>query len=240
MNYKLRLSTDENLNEIEQWLNEQECETFLCNFDLTKEKHFNEELLVYCEEDTDIVIAYLWLDFGILEVKKSHQNQGIGKSFVTDALEYIKNKKLFHYLKIECTPETSIPFWKKIGFNFYYDNYAYFIIEKQLNLPSEGDIVEIIVKQYVEAKDYNKSLKPLIINKQKAIKLNNKIYLSERIIICQIHKIWNGDAFIEILVNGNLIYKDKAKRPDGRLMGIKDEQNSFIIDNIIIRQNVLD
>lgn len=232
MNYELRIANDSDLNKIEQWLKEQNGETFLCNFDLTKEKYKAHELLIYCDKTTNMPIAYLWLGFGLLEVKKSYQNKGIGRSFINDAIQYIKDNDISDCLDIHCAPETSIPFWKKMGFIFYNDNHAYFIIEKQLNLPNNGEQVEVIVNQYKEARNYSKSIEPIYINKQKAIKLSDKIYLSERIIICKEREIWNGDAFIEILIDNNLIYQEKAKRPEGKIMGIENTINSFIINTI--------
>lgn len=232
MQYTLRLASNNDIKEIEKWLNQQKGETFLCNFDLTKEKYNSNELLIYFDQKLNIPIAYLWLDFGILEVKKTHQKQGIGKKFFYDAIKYIKEKDIYSCLNILCSPKTSIPFWKKMGFIFYNTNNAYFLIDKQLPLPNDGEEIEVIINQYKEEKNYTQSLLPEFENKQKAIKKDNKIYLSKRVIICKERKIWNGDVFIEILINNNLIFNDKAKRHKGKEIGIEDKINSFIINTI--------
>jgi len=57
-------------------------------------------------------IAYIWGDFGILEVREEFRKNGIGKQLVEYAMKRaIGNGRVA--VSIECKPESSIPFWKK-------------------------------------------------------------------------------------------------------------------------------
>ena len=233
MSYELRLANEQDLNKIKVWLEEQDGETFLCNFDLTTKQYDNKELLVYFDLNKDIPIAYLWLDFGILEVKQDYQNKGIGKEFVKEAIEYIKKNSDRRCLYIECTPDISIPFWKKQGFTIYAENYAYFIIDEELNLPNKGQPVDISIKLYEEGREWDKNIQPLKTLNRKGKKIDNIIYLNEIIVICSRFELWKGrDVYIEIFVDKNIIYKDKAKRSEGAKMGIENVGGSFIIKKL--------
>ena len=235
MNYELKLATVSDLNKIKQWLDEQKKqdeETFLCNFDLTTQICNENKLLVYYDKAKDMSIAYLWLDFGIVEVKKDYQNKGIGTKFVKDAFEYIKNNIDERCLDIECKPLTTRKFWEKLGFTFYNEINGYYIIEEKLNQPKNGINVKITIKLYSNDRDWNKTSKPIKIIESNAIEENNIIYLPKSISICNRQELWNGDLFIEVLIDGKIIFEDKAKRKEANKLGIKDTGKSYTIKTI--------
>ena len=230
MNYKLKLATANDLDQIKQWLEEQKkqgLDTFLCNFDSTTEMSNDNKLLVYYDLAKDIPIAYLWLDFGILEVKQDYKNKGIGSKFVIEAFEYIKNNINDRCLHIECNPPETRKFWEKLGFAFYNEINGYYIIEEKLNQSNNGTNVKVTVKLYSNDRDWNKSLKPTKIIESNAIQDKNIIYLPKSISICNRRELWNGDLFIEMLIDDKIIFQDKAKRKEADNIGIKDTGKSY-------------
>lgn len=138
---EIRFSTREDLEIIGNWLKEQQKEggdeSLYCNWEMTKKEHLSNKLLVYIDKVSNQPAAYLWADFGILEVKNSFRNRGIGRFL---AKEGIKNCHQINRvaIKLRCAPISSKTFWQKMGFEFYKNYEAYILLNKSHTLPSEG------------------------------------------------------------------------------------------------------
>ena len=63
-------------------------------------------------------------EISILEVKPSHRGKGLGVALANSLIDnfFLKGSK---YIEVECTPETSEPFWRKQGFQTYIDTRNY-------------------------------------------------------------------------------------------------------------------
>ena len=114
---RIRLSKDSDLPFIYEWLEEEYArgiENLFNNWELTKEVHDEGKLYVYANERGH-PIAYLWDNFGILNVKQTERHRGIGRKLVKFGLKklFVQNKK---YVEIQCAPNSSVPFWESLGF----------------------------------------------------------------------------------------------------------------------------
>ena len=153
---KFRISTDDDMKKIHQWLEveyEKNNQTgFLCNWELTQKTHNNGNVLVCVDKSSsNDPIAYMWLDFGIVNVKEEFAKQGVGRSLVEYALKHLSKLGVI-CVNIQCRPSTSIPFWKLMGFTFYDKILAYKIIDKTLKLPDGGSSVHVEIYFYPESK----------------------------------------------------------------------------------------
>ena len=217
---------------------------FLCNWRLTKNCHEDRELLVYVDGKTQLPIAYQWgglLHSGILQVKEDMRGKGIGTKLVARRIAeaYKKNECI---LCIQCKPSSSIPFWEKMGFTVFgnaYDKYAYRILEKKLTLPGDGQLINIIIRFYPEDKKWSHELTdPIECFSPAATKTtDNTVYLSERVSffdhICRNNS--SRDVVIEIEINGEIIYCDKAKYEEAQNLGVRRCLNGFYLDSIQLK-----
>lgn len=160
----IRRSTDADLRAIHAWLVDQNTRnvpgTFLCNWRLTEACHWDGELLVYVDGESGDPVAYQWGGLvrpGILEVRHDMRGKGIGKKLVARriAQAYERDQCL---LVIQCKPSSSVPFWKSMGFTVLNsvggDNYAYRILEKKYELPSEAIPVSVVIRFFPEERKW--------------------------------------------------------------------------------------
>ncbi len=233
MNLEFRPSNSGDLLKIYDWLSEQErkgVQTFLCNWNLTKDTHERGELIVAVSNDTPI--AYIFRDFGILEVKADYRRKGIGTRLVNYALNLLmKSGEL--YVRIECTPSTSIPFWKKMGFTLYDEKFAYKLLEKKTDIPPGGIPIKVQICFYPANKKWNTEVQPIEVFQPKAYKFpDNVIYLEERISIFSDQQIWDGDPVIGIWVSDNELYLNKAKYGEAKQLGVLNGSRVFTVEKI--------
>ncbi|MCU7810453.1 MAG: GNAT family N-acetyltransferase, partial [Candidatus Thiodiazotropha sp. (ex Notomyrtea botanica)] len=146
---RIRKARPEDIACIHEWLQQQEEAeidgSFLCNWNLTVGSYRNGELAVFVESPSDKAIAYQWGSLtspGILEVRADMRGRGVGKRLVEYRIKQARKEGVC-ILRIQCKPSTSIPFWKKMGFELSGNgaSYAYRILEYQLALPQEGEEV---------------------------------------------------------------------------------------------------
>ena len=241
----IRRSTDSDLEAIHKWLIEEDERdvqgNFLCNWNLTKNCHEDGELLVYFDGKTQLPVAYQWgglLNSGILQVKEDFRGQGIGAKLVARRIKeaYKKDECI---LKIQCQPSTSIPFWKKMGFTIFterHDNYAYRILEKTFPLPVDGISVNVIIRFYPEDRKWSDALiEPIeCFSPPSVMTMDNVIHLSKRVSFFEdaYRKNTDRDVVVEIEVDGNIIYFDKAKYSEAQYRGMKRCRNGFYIDKV--------
>ena len=238
----IRYSTDIDLEEILLWLEDQDRAgvdgTFHCNRNLTIENHNEGKLLVYIDSETNKAIAYQWgglITPGILEVRADKRRQGIGKALV----EYRINEALINnncLLRIQCEPASSIPFWKRMGFQLYGNNmknYAYRLLRKKHDLPDNGIGVPVKISFYPEQRKWNDNTLPIKTFTPYAVQTpNDYVYLSERISFFDTTNEFRQDTVISIHVDGKLIYLDKAKYEEAIELGVSRDNGAFYLDKI--------
>ncbi|ASG65862.1 hypothetical protein CEW91_10355 [Idiomarina piscisalsi] len=229
-----RLATEHDLEAIYSWLLEHAHRdvhgSFLCNWELTQQVHDDHQLFVATIEDEPV--AYIWGNFGILEVREDFRKKGIGKGLVEYAMQCaISNGKVA--VSIECNPESSIPFWEKMGFEFHNENKASFVFEKSLDVPADGSPVDVEIMFYPEQVKWITETLPIKLYSRTAV-LDHQgtIHLRNRVAAYVGSGNYNGDAVIKICVDSEPLYFDKAKYSEARAVGITYNSGAFYIDKV--------
>src|SRR4051812_46562674 len=121
----IRQSTDGDLHAIHEWLKKEHVEgvedNFLCNWDIIEDCHAKRKLLVYIDAPSGQPVGFQiggLLAPGILQVRKDFRRRGIATKLVEHCIAQARRAN-GPFLKIQCTQESSIPFWLKMGFNLY-------------------------------------------------------------------------------------------------------------------------
>lgn len=239
----IRHSTDVDMDEIYSWLVEEEVngihDNFLCNWSLTERCHQEGRLLVYIDGVSRSAVAYQWgrlVRPGILQVRNDMRGKGIGRKLVERCIAdaYKRNNCLLH---IHCKPTTSIPFWKTMGFEIFADhnvnNHAYRILEIKHELPTKGCIVNSIIRFYPENRKWDKLVAPYVtLTPLSVYTPDDIVHLGERVFFFNILYPEVKNVIVEIEINGEIKYCDKAKYEKAHLIGLRDCANGFYIDTI--------
>ncbi len=236
----VRQSTDADIAVIHKWLQEQDEAgvhgTFLCNWRLTEKCHQRGELLVYLDPATQVPVAYQWgrlVTPGILEVRNDMRGRGIGKALVEHCLA-LADREGEHILHIECKPSTSIPFWQSMGFVLIdgddgrHKNYAVRLMQEKLELPDEGDDVEVVLEWFPERRKWDEATLAARSQSSPGKLLNDQVWLAERA-VC-LRRIEDGDAVLRVVVNGQQWYLDKAKYEEAEDLGVERCTNGFYVE----------
>ncbi|WP_353980477.1 GNAT family N-acetyltransferase [Salinicola endophyticus] len=233
-NLSFGLATDHDVATIYSWLLEHDRRevygSFLCNWNLTQRVHDEHQLFVATLEDEPV--AYIWGDFGILEVREDLRKKGVGKQLVEYAMQRaISSGRIA--VSIECKPESSIPFWKKMGFEFHNNNEASFVFEKYLDVPTDGSPVNVKIMFYPEQAKWISETVPIKSFSPTAV-LDNQgvIHFQNRVAAYVRSENYKGDAMIKICVDGESVYFDKAKYSEASAIGVAYNSGAFYIDKV--------
>jgi len=234
LSLSFRLATDHDVETIYSWLLEHDRRdvhgSFLCNWNLTQRVHDEHQLFVATLEDEPV--AYIWEDFGILEVREGFRKMGVGKQLVEYAMQRaISSGRVA--VSIECKPESSIPFWEKVGFEFHNEKEASFVFGKSLDIPADGTPVNVEIRFYPEQVKWAPETAPIKSYFPTAV-LDNRgiIHLRNRVAAYVESENYNGDAMIKICVDGEPVYFDKAKYSEARAIGVTYDSGAFYIDKV--------
>ena len=235
---RIRKSTNADLRAIHTWLVDQDARnipgTFFCNWELTEKTHKEGKLFVYIDGASGVPVAYLWGDFGILEVRHDMRRKGIGRKLVDYQIKQaIKDNQCF--LHIQCEPLSSIPFWQRMGFTLIASEsertYAYRVLEKKLQLPSDGVPINIVIRFFPEQRNWNKKTSVYCVATPDAVKTaDGIIHLAERVACFSEPRSDFGDPVVEIEVAGKILVCDKAKYPVARNLGVQRCNLGFFLD----------
>lgn len=241
----IRLSTDEDLAAVHAWLIEEDSrgvyDNFLCNWTVVVDAHERRMLLVCIDEMSGLPVAFQLGGLvrpGILQVREEFRGRGIGKNMVEHCM-VLATKDCEPLLEIECKPETSIPFWMRMGFQLTKRrngrNHAWRVVEKKLILPEQGTNADVVVRFFPESRDWNDAIAPYVshsrVGKHDS---NGLIHFDQRILFHEMEFLHEGDLFVEIEVDGKRVFCDKAKRDEAEELGLIRCRNGYYIDQIAI------
>jgi len=243
---EIRWSTDDDAKNIYEWLKEEDRQgvlgNFLCNWHLTEQCHQERRLLVLFDKMNDIPIGYQWgqlLQSGILQIRYDWRGKDLGRLIVQHCIELAQNQDEA-VLSIECKPPSSIPFWKSMGFTIVegeYGNIAkgYLVLTKPLDRPAESAEAKVRVSSYPEERKWREDIAPINTFLPQAVRsANGTVYLAERAAFPSgVRNNWR-DPVIEIVVDGRVIYRDKAKYEKAHHHGVRSCRNGFFIDQIVL------
>jgi GNAT superfamily N-acetyltransferase len=234
-----RQSTDADMNEIRRWVEQPEphkvhC-TFLSNWNATLRLHQRGQLLVYIDGVTGSPVAYQrggLLQPGILHVRHDMRGRGIGKALVAHRLQeaFQAGEDILH---IECTPSTSIPFWKRMGFELRRGdddkNWALRYMRRTLELPKGGKPVRVLVEWFPEAQRWEPATRPVRTLHITGVLVDDEdVYLAERALCCE--EEVEGAVVLRVRVDGQEWYCGKATSAAAEELGVQRCLNGFFLD----------
>ena len=236
----MRTATDQDNKKIHSWLKEQNSQkidgSFLCHWQLTEEKHQDKKLIVAISNDEPI--AYIWEDFGILEVRHNFKRKGVGKQIVEYALDRASEKEKIN-IQITCAPKTSIPFWKKMGFKLYNHQDASYVFHPKLHMPKTGKKVSVVINVYPETALHNGTQSPIKTFSPLAIMTDDGvIHLDYRVAAYIPKEECKGDIAIKIIIEHKQQLFAKAKHEISKKIGVNYQPRAFAIEKIHPTQDV--
>ncbi|CAM4300693.1 GNAT family N-acetyltransferase [Cytophagaceae bacterium 50C-KIRBA] len=225
-NFQVTFSpTDKQVGEIEKWLIAERQKTgdgFYCNWNIIKSSFDKNELATISLKNKTIGFATWRLTtdktarIEITEVKPTHRKKGIGKKLTTHLLNFLKDKGVC-VVDLQCSPDTSEPVWKRLGFvefpdppenyNFNFDDNKklYSILTEHLHTSSVQRADETIELWNDEPYTTDENTPPTYIWNLEFIDGTRKLL---KPIIHPAHYEWR----LRWRINGKTIKDDKIKR----------------------------
>jgi GNAT superfamily N-acetyltransferase len=244
--FVIRWSKNHDMQPIHDWLREENRlevhGNFLCNWNLTMQCHEEGLLLVLIDEIEGIPVAYQWgqlLSSGILQVRSGWRGKGLGRLVVEHCVELALQQDEM-VLQVECKPSSSIPFWEAMGFTIIEGEFGenakgFRVLSKELELPLGGRPVLATISSFPEERKWQEDVPAIASYRPDAIVADDgKVYLAERASFPISFRRLSRDLVIEIIVDGELIYRDKAKYQGAQDHGVKLCRNGFYIDAVTI------
>lgn len=124
-NFQVTFSpTDKQVGEIEKWLIAERLKTgngFYCNWNIIKSSFIKNELATISSNNETIGFATWRLitektaRIELAEIHQGHRRKGIGKILITTLLNFLRDKGM-HVVDLQCSPSSSEPIWKRLGF----------------------------------------------------------------------------------------------------------------------------
>jgi GNAT superfamily N-acetyltransferase len=214
---------------------------FWCNWNIVtrsaSEDPTNVHVLV---DDGDPVGFVCALD--ILEVRPDRRGMGYGRDLAEFMLTWAIERN-FSVVEIGIAPYTAVPFWRAIGFTTVPDRsasgggqYAYKRLDRRSRLGSTP-VVPYRIAFYPDERGGAEDVKPFVIFENYAERLfDGRLQLSERAYCFNPNESAPHDCVVQIEVEGRVIFRDKAKRPEAQAFGVeRDGAGIYYIDRIVIR-----
>ncbi|TBG25382.1 GNAT family N-acetyltransferase [Rhizobium leguminosarum] len=177
MTTSIRNATAQDFAEIYCWLEAEEAKYLACseagnrktirgffsNVDVIENAFKDKDLRVMAVDGRVVsFMAYGLTTGGVSETRLDERCKGYAKELVQDALRTAKENGK-NALYIQCAPETSIPFWLKMGFRQYHlessnESYASHVICRNFGLPDGGNPRNVRIQMFASEAKYNHDL----------------------------------------------------------------------------------
>lgn len=239
-------ATSEDLAFILQWLEreyrEDDGNGFWCNRRIISCSLDEDALWVIRRNGEAVAIQVGDYSADIVSVRKDHRNSGLGKALFDASLEraWLDNVNV---LRVECKPESSFGFWKRMGFAQYGscgqfdDIFVRHVIERRFDLPPERPKANVVISYYPEHALYgdDSSIPPICrfslvgahLDDGSTMLERRALGINDEVPCCK-------DLVIKIEIDGDLRCFCKAKHEPARNAGVIHDiyGGAFYIDKI--------
>ncbi len=219
--YVVRQAATKELHDVLAWLRYEHEEInggsggFWCNRKLIEEGFQSGQLLVLVdstsEESRAFCLGGLVGGGGIFAVHHDWQRQGLGTVLFHHCLEQAKKADV-KGLYIQCSPKSSVPFWRNCGFDILDATdggtlYAVLPIAREFDLP-EGCATSQFRIELFQPDDEDKVSEDVTIT---AAKVSDGEWLLERRFVAHVS---TSDVYVRLSKNGHCLSRQKIKYSD--------------------------
>lgn len=178
----------------------------------------------------------------IISVRKDERRCGLARRLVEASIGRAEAKDV-NVLSGECAPETSLGFWKRMGFEEYRDPLqpnaltVRRVLPRTFSLPPNLPIVEAVIGFYPEASQYHLSRDVKPISEDRVAGSRNQdgsVTLVRRVLgICD-DEPEGRDLVVKVEVDGMERCFCKAKHQSARDLGVRQDEigNTFYVDRL--------
>jgi GNAT superfamily N-acetyltransferase len=179
----------------------------------------------------------------IVSVRKEYRKSGLATSLLEASIERATADNV-NVLSGQCAPETSLGFWKRMGFEQYNDPdqpndvMVRRVLSRTFELPANLPAVEVVIGFYPEAAQYRQSedIPSIVEHHVRGVRdQDGSILLARRVIGLCDDEPDGRDLAVKIEVNGELRCFSKAKHQEARAVGVEQDRigNTFFVDRVI-------
>ncbi|GAA0648444.1 hypothetical protein GCM10009424_26040 [Sphingomonas ursincola] len=177
-------------------------------------------------------------EIAIQETRPDRRGKGHGRMLAQWGIDRARMADMV-VIQGECSPSTSLGFWKTMGFGemrprYGHNPWVYLLLPKPLPVPA-GEPVEVLIRVFDQDHLYSDEVPVASEHRPAAARdAGGVIHLAERIIIYVPNLPMGHEVSLEIVVNGERLFFDKAKRSVAAARGVKrDAGYEFYIDRIL-------
>ena len=238
----IELATQNDLETILAWLAAEAAagdQTFHGNRSLIAKGQENSELFVL--RNAGEIVAFTLGKSGeitIQETRPDQRGKGYGRILARWGIDRARSADIV-VIECECSPSNSLGFWKAMGFKemrrIYDPNpWVYLVLPKPLPVPA-GNPVDVLIRVFDQDHLYSEDAAVASEHQPQAARdADGVIHLAERIVIFVPDLLMGHDVALEIVVNGERLFFDKAKQSEAAALGVKrDAGYEFYIDRIL-------
>ena len=237
----IAVASETDLAEILDWLHQEADEdgnTFHSNRDMIVDGQAKGVL--YVLKDGGEVVAFAQGAPGVIDIFETRpglRRRGYGRTLAKFCLGRAAAADMA-VIEGECAPPTSLPFWQAMGFEQIptrhgHNPWVLRRLTRAHELPA-GATAEVVVRTFGEEVLYRDAVTPLHVYRPQAVRAaDGRVYLAERVVLHE-PAIENGrDLAVEIIVDGVVLARDKAKRAKLEAIGVRhDRFRQYYLDVI--------
>lgn len=229
--------THEDAAEILRWLKavfDVDHDGFWHNRNIVERAVDAEELWVIREDDR--AVAFLVGNYApdIINVRQDRQRRGLGEALFAAALARAEVANVV-VLNITCMPPTSLPFWRRMGFEpigpipEWQEVPARRILGRTFALPADLPRVTVEIGFYPERAVHVDGVEPFELQTVSgAVATRGEIAVERRVIGLSPDA---GDLVVKLVVDDKVLCFDKAKYPGPEALGFwRTPDGAFVID----------
>jgi GNAT superfamily N-acetyltransferase len=184
----------------------------------------------------------------ILAVRPDRRKAGLGTVLSDAALERAMRDNVT-VLQGQCSPETSLTFWQRIGFEQYHDRrrpndvFVRKVLHRKFDLPEGANRTQVVIAFYPEEAQYygrEDKVSPVAVHEvQGALLDDGTVQLERRVIGLEDDEPEGMNLAIRIEVDGEKVYFGKAKYEEAERAGVVNDRRNgvYYLDEVYLTKN---